>query len=157
MSDAWWWLIVAGIFLLIEVTHRAFYAAFLVIGALVAALVALASAPLAAQVPAFAAASVGGLLMARPSLTRAMARGHHRFVSGAQGLVGREAVVTETVADLRAPGKIAIQGEQWRALSSDGSPIEVGAVVLILELDSSTFVVQKLPELGAGFPELSTE
>lgn len=157
MSDVVWWLIVAGIFVVLEVAHRAFYATFLAIGALAAALASLAGAPFAAQIPVFALASVAGLLAARPALMKAMSSGHYRLVSGAGGLVGHEAVVTETVGDLRAPGKIRIQGEEWKALSGDGNPIAPGSIVMILELQGSTFIVQKMPELGDKLLELPEE
>ncbi|MDA8040048.1 MAG: NfeD family protein [Actinomycetota bacterium] len=157
MSDALWWLVVAGIFVVLEVGHRAFYAAFLAVGALTAAVAALAGAPFAAQIPIFAVAAVAGLFMARPPLMRAMSRGQYRMISGAQGLVGHEAIVTARVADLRAPGKVRIQGEEWKALSSDGKPIEPGTVVMILELQGSTFIVQHMPELDGSFPELSED
>jgi membrane protein implicated in regulation of membrane protease activity len=148
VSDVVWWLIVTGIFVVLEVGHRAFYATFLALGALAAAIAALAGAPFAAQIPVFAVASVAGLFAARPSLMRMVSRGHHRLVSGAAGLVGRDAVVTQRVGDLRSPGKIRIQGEEWKAQSLDGSPIDVDSVVMIVELDGSTFIVQKMPELG---------
>lgn len=157
MSDVVWWLIVAGVLVVLEVVHRAFYATFLALGALVAAVAALAGAPFAAQIPLFAVASVAGLLAARPVLMKAMSAGHYRLVSGAAGLVGREAVVTQPVGDLRAPGRIRIQGEEWKALSSDGTPIEPGSVVMILDLQGSTFIVQKMPELGDNLLELPKE
>ncbi len=153
MSDVVWWLIVAGIFVILEVGHRAFYAAFLAVGALAAALAAVAGAPLALQIPVFAVASVLGLFAARPPLMKTMSHGHYRLISGAQGLVGKEAVVTERVGDIRAPGRVRIQGEEWKALSNDGQPIEPGTVVMILELEGSTFIVQQMPEISPGLLE----
>lgn len=148
MSEAAWWFIVAAVFVLAEFGHRAFYAVFVALGALVAAVLASLGVPLAAQIPAFVVAAVGGLLLVRPSLQRAMSRGHYRLISGAGGLVGKEAVVTEQVGDITTPGRIEIQGEQWKALSGDGGPIAVGHVVMILELRGSTFVVSDLHALG---------
>lgn len=157
MSEVVWWLIVAGVFVILEVGHRAFYAAFLAVGAVAAALAALVGAPLALQIPVFAMASVLGLFAARPPLMRTMSRGHYRLISGAQGLVGKEAVVTETVGDIRSPGRVRIQGEDWKALSNDGQPIEKGTVVMILELQGSTFIVEQMPEIGSGLLELPKE
>lgn len=154
MSDVVWWLIVAGVLVILEVGHRAFYAAFLAVGAIAAAIAALAGAPLALQIPVFALASVLGLFAARPPLMRTMSKGRYRLISGAQGLVGKEAVVTERVGDIRSPGRVRIQGEDWKALSNDGKPIERGTVVMILELDGSTFIVGQMPDIGSGLGEL---
>lgn len=149
MSEAAWWLVVAAIFVVAEAFHRAFFAMFVAAGALVAALLAFAGAPVAAQIPAFFAAGALGLWLIRPSVKRAMSSGQYGFISGAEGLVGQDAVVTRPVGDISHPGKIRIQGEEWTALSSDGSVIEPGTVVMILELRNSRFVVQQMPELGS--------
>jgi membrane protein implicated in regulation of membrane protease activity len=157
MSETAWWFVVAAAFVLVEFGHRAFFALFIALGAIVAAVLAVAGAPVEAQIPAFVAAAVGGVLLVRPSLQRAMSRGHYRLISGAEGLVGKEAVVTEEVGDITRPGRIRIQGEQWKALSSDGGPIEAGHVVMILELQGSTFVVSDLHALGLTPLELPDE
>lgn len=150
MSEAAWWLLIAAVFVVAEVFHRAFYAMFVAVGALVAALLAFAGVPVVAQVPVFFAAGALGLMLIRPTVMRAMSSGHYRFISGAQGLIGREAVVTRPVGGISSPGKIRVQGEEWTALSSDGTSIPAGSVVMILELRDSRFVVEEMPQLGSG-------
>jgi len=149
MSEAVWWLLVAVVFVIAEAFHRAFYAIFIAVGALVASVLAVSGVPVAAQIPAFVAAGALSMWLIRPTVKRAMSSGHYGFISGAQGLVGREAVVSRRVGDITSPGKIKVQGEEWTALSSDGTPIEEGKVVMILDLRDSRFIVQEIPELGS--------
>ncbi len=147
MSDALWWLLAVAALIGAELFTRAFFALFVALGALVAALVAASGVSFVIQGLAMLAASVVGIVIARPPLLRAMRTGHHRFVSGAQGLVGREAVVSTAVGGINAPGKIRAQGELWTAYSDDGETIEPGAAVLILDLDGSRFIVHETPPL----------
>jgi len=154
MAEALWWFVIAAIFLIAEFGHRAFYALFVGLGAIVAAVLALAGVGVIVQIPAFVAAAVLGLFFLRPSLVKAMSSGQYRLVSGMQGKVGHEAIVAEATGDAAHPGRIKINGELWKAVSNDGKPIPAGTVVMILELQSTTFVVQDLPTLGLAPLEL---
>jgi membrane protein implicated in regulation of membrane protease activity len=154
MGEALWWFLIAAVFLIAEFGHRAFYALFIGIGAIVAAVLAVAGAGVVVQIPAFGVAAVLGLFLVRPSLMRAMSSGQYRLTSGIQGHVGQETIVTETAGDSAHPGRVRIDGELWKAVSHDGNPIPVGAVVMILDLQGTTFVVQDLPTLGLAPLEL---
>ncbi|HXY42793.1 MAG TPA: NfeD family protein [Acidimicrobiales bacterium] len=154
MGEALWWFLIAGVFLLAEFGHRAFYALFIALGAVVAAVLALAGVGVLVQIPAFVGAAVLGLFFLRPALVKAMSSGQYRLVSGMQGHVGHEAVVAEATGDVAHPGRIKIEGELWKAVSQDGKPIPAGTVVMILDLQSTTFVVQDLPTLGLAPLEL---
>lgn len=154
MGEALWWFIIAAVFLIAELGHRAFYALFIGIGAVVAAALAIAGVGVVVQIPAFAAAAVLGLVFLRPSIVKAMSSGQYRLISGIQGHVGHEAIVAETTGGAANPGRISINGELWKAVSHDGKPIPAGTVVMILELQNTTFVVQDLPTLGLAPLEL---
>jgi membrane protein implicated in regulation of membrane protease activity len=154
MGEAFWWFVVAALFLAAEFGHRAFYAMFIAIGALVAGVLAIAQVSVVVQIPAFAAAAVAGLFLVRPSLMRAMSAGQYRLVSGIKGHVGKEAVVAEAAGGPDSPGRIKLDGELWKAVSFDGKPIATGTVVMILELQGTTFLVQDLPTLGLAPLEL---
>ena len=47
-----------------------------------------------------------------------------------------------------------MEGELWKAISQDGNPIASGTLVMVLELQGTTFVVQDLPTLGMAPFEL---
>lgn len=154
MAEALWWFVIAAVFLLAEFGHRAFYALFVGLGAIVAAVLAIAGVAVVVQIPAFAAAAVLGLLFLRPTIVKAMSSGQYRLISGIQGHVGHEAIVAETTGDAAHPGRIEIEGELWKAVSQDGKPIPAGTVVMILDLQRTTFIVQDLPTLGLAPLEL---
>src|ERR671939_196950 len=70
----WFWLIVAGAFVVAEMLTLAFFAVFLAIGALGAALAALLGASLLLQSIIMAVVGVGGIIAVRPYLHRALGR-----------------------------------------------------------------------------------
>ncbi len=146
MGATLWWLIVMVAFFAGEMYTRAFFALFVAIAAAGGALAAAAGAPVALQGIVFVAAAGLGIAALRPPLRRSLTRGQHRLVSGAQGLVGREAVATSRIGGMTEPGKISIQGELWPASTDDPDPVSEGALVLIVELRGSRFIVQQLPE-----------
>jgi membrane protein implicated in regulation of membrane protease activity len=145
MTAAVVWLIVLAAFVIGEIYSRAFFALFVALAAGAAAITAAAGGPFALQAAMFVVVGLGGIAAARPPLKRAMTRGHYRLVSGAAGLVGKEGVVAWAVGDNTSPGKVRIQGELWPAVSDDGGVIEPGALVLVLELRGTRFVVHEIP------------
>jgi membrane protein implicated in regulation of membrane protease activity len=154
MGEAFWWIIIAALFVAAEFGHRAFYAMFVAMGAVVAAILAIAGVSVLVQIPAFVAAAVLGLFLVRPVLVRSMSAGQYNLVSGIKGHVGKEAIVAETAGGPANPGRVKLDGELWKAVSHDGSPIPAGTTVMILELQGTTFVVQDLPTLGLAPFEL---
>lgn len=107
--------------------------------ATVAAVVAGAGGSVLLQVAAFALTGSTGLLVVRP-----IAR-HHLAQSplvrdGTDALVGRQAIVTREVTEVR--GLIRLSGEEWSARSYDERQvIPVGARVDVMEIDGATAVV----------------
>jgi len=115
--------------------------------ATVAAVAAGAGAPLLVQVAAFAVTGSVGLVVVRPIAMRHMAQ-PPLIRDGTDALVGRLAVVTSEVTDVR--GLIRLSGEEWSARSFDEQQvIPVGVRVDVMEIDGATAVVyprEPLPE-----------
>ena len=59
---------------------------------------------------------------------------------------GREAVVSERISAADNTGRVAIDGDDWKAVSSDGSVIEKGIRVIILDVDS--VILKVIPKSG---------
>jgi membrane protein implicated in regulation of membrane protease activity len=135
------WLAVALAFAVAEIATLAFYAVFIVIGALAASLAAYLGVPLPGQVVAFAVVSVLGLFAARPPLLRYMKRDVPAMGSGAQSMIGQDAPVVDEIGGSHERGHVQVHGESWPALSADGSVIPVGSIVTIEGLKQATLVV----------------
>ena len=59
-------------------------------------------------------------------------------------LVGRKGIVSERIDASQHLGRVAIDGDDWRAVSNDGSVIEKGTSVEILKNDSIILTVRRL-------------
>ncbi len=139
----WFWLIVGVAFAVGEILTLAFFAAFLAAGALGAALAAALGLPILVQVIVFGVVGVGGILLFRPVVMRSLHRGGRPpLVSGAEGMIGQRAVLTDPILGIERPGHLVIFGERWPATTADGSPIATDTPVLIKALRNATLVVE---------------
>ena len=124
----------------VEVASVAFYAAFLAVGALAAAVAALLGAATLVQALVFLVISVAGVALVRPAIVR---RRRPRVVSGAQGMIGQTGLVVEPIESRNQPGHVRVAGESWPAVSADGKPIAAESTVTVIEIQGATLVVQK--------------
>lgn len=110
------------------------------VGALAAAAVAFAGAPVAAQVAAFSVTSVAMLLLVRPPLRNALDKGGADGRTDARALAGSSVLVVERVDD--DGGQVRLHGELWRARPYAGGPaLEVGAAVCVAAVEGATLLV----------------
>src|ERR1700682_5462872 len=120
----------------------AFYAIFFVIGGLAAAIAAQLGLPEVGQVVVFCVVSIAGVLAARPPMMRYLrSRGGPGLLSGAQAMIGVEAPVVDDIADAHNPGHVRIAGENWPAVSHDGTRIAAGSTVRVEGLRQATLIV----------------
>lgn len=138
----WFWLAVALAFGVGEVLTLAFYAVFVVVGALAAAVAAQMGVGLVGQVIVFAVVTLLGVVAARPLLMPYLRKRQGPVVmSGAEGMIGEEAAVVDDILDSNHPGHVRLQGENWPALSDNGEPIPAGSTVRVTGLKQATLVV----------------
>ena len=139
------WLIVAAAFAVGEVLTTAFYAAFVAVAAVVAAAAAWVGAPVLVQAAVFVAVLGAGLGAGRRRLMGLARLGRGpALISGADGLVGEQGLVVTAVRGSAAAGQIRIHGEEWPAITGDGTEIEPGQAVLVIDLQHSQLVVTPL-------------
>jgi membrane protein implicated in regulation of membrane protease activity len=139
--DTWiLWIIAAAVLLVAEATTTAFVAIYFGVGAGIAAIAAALGAPLFVQILVFGRASIAGIALTRPALSRA-SRSTPILRTGVDSMRGRRGVVTKAIADLE-PGQIRVDGDIWQARSYfDGEPIAVGTRIEIVEVKGVTAMV----------------
>ncbi|MDQ6747399.1 MAG: NfeD family protein [Candidatus Dormibacteraeota bacterium] len=137
------WLGIALAFGVGEVLTLAFYALFVVIGAVAAAVAASLGLNLQVQVLVFAVVSILGVVAARPPMMHYLRRRSAPEVrSGAEEMIGREAPVVEAIVGEHHPGHVRIGGENWPAISATGASIPAGSTVRVTGLKQATLVVE---------------
>lgn len=141
-SNLWLvWVIISIVCLILELSSGDFFILCFAIGAAVSAIIAGCGASLTWQIVIFAVVSALSLLMVRPALIKKLHKPHRERLSNAEAMVGQEGRVS---ADIIAGGygRVAIDGDDWKARSADGSAIAQGAHVRVVKMDSIIATVE---------------
>ena len=96
------------------------------------------------QLIVFAAASLLAFFFLRPVFLKLLDRKAKDVKTNADAIIGRTAIVSETIDASQHTGRVAIDGDDWKAVSSDGSVIEKGQTVEIISRDSIILTVNPL-------------
>jgi len=137
------WLIAAIVLVIIELLTAGFGVICFAIGALFSALAAFLEANLVWQMVVFAVASVICFIFLRPVLLRLLEKKSKDVKTNADALIGKIAVVSETIDPEKNQGRVAVDGDDWKAVSADGTVINKGEKVEIISRDSIILTVKK--------------
>ncbi|HEV8150310.1 MAG TPA: NfeD family protein [Gemmatimonadales bacterium] len=139
------WSVIAVLLLIAEMFTGGFWLACVAVGAAAAAVAALLPfAGMLTQTIVFAAGSLLGLIGLRPALTRRFLHsGGRELRSGVDALRGKSGYVTERIEPGSRPGRVNVEGEDWRGVSLDDSVLEPGTRVMVIQVDGTTLIVEK--------------
>ena len=144
------WIAVALVFAIAEVATVALFAGFLAVGAVAAAIAAFLGVDLVGQSIVFLGASLLGVgVVRRPLLVYLRARHGPEMLSGAAAMIGQTAIVVDPIKGPQERGHVRIAGEDWPALSRDGSAVAEGKAVQVVDIRRATLVVE-LPRSDAA-------
>ncbi len=138
------WLVGAVLLLIAEMFTSGFWLACVAIGCAAAGVVGLLpfTGPVA-QILTFAGASLLSMGALRPALTRRfLPSGATALRTGPEALIGKTGYVTERIAPGHRTGRVIVEGEDWRGMSSDNSILEPGTRVMVLQVDGTTLTVE---------------
>lgn len=135
------WIIVAVVLFVAEILTPGFVLAAFGVGCLASALASLAGLGLAWQLLVFSIGTLGSFVGIRPFVLRKLHPGDRGYQSGVEGLVGKDARVLERVDPAADTGRVMVGGEDWRAVSGIGQPIEAGSLVTVVGVDGAKLIV----------------
>jgi membrane protein implicated in regulation of membrane protease activity len=138
------WLIVAIILVIIEICTAGFGSICFAIGAAFSALAAGLGLGVTWQIIIFAAVSLLTFIFLRPIAMRFLDRKSKDVKTNADALVGRKGIVSERIDSTQHTGRVAIDGDDWKAVSANGSVIEKGVEVEVVKRDSIILTVKYL-------------
>ena len=135
------WFIVLIVSIAIEAATMGLTSIWFAGGALVALGVAALQLPVWLQVIVFFLVSVGLLFFTRPVAVKYFNK--ERVKTNAESLVGRQAIVTSEIDNLKSIGQVVVGGQEWTARSYEPKQrIEKGAVVKIVAIDGVKLIVK---------------
>lgn len=138
------WLVVAIVLVILEIMTAGFGVICFAIGAVFSALVAGLGGSITWQIVVFAVVSLLTFVFLRPVVIRFLDKKSKDVKTNANAVIGRKGVVSERIDSVQHTGRVAIDGDDWKAISEDGSVIEKGAEVKIVKLDSIILTVKQL-------------
>lgn len=136
------WLIIAIVLVIIEICTAAFGSICFAIGAGFSALAAGLGASLTWQIIIFAVVSMLTFIFLRPFILKFLDRKSKDVKTNVDALIGRKAVVSERIDASQHTGRVAVDGDDWKAVSENGEVIEKGATVEIVNRDSVILTVK---------------
>ena len=143
-ANLWqFWAIIALLCLVVELSSGDFFIMCFSIGAFAAAATAPFGLPFVWQVVVFVAASVLSLLFVRPAMLRYFHRSDRERVSNADAIIGREGTVSQAIEE-GGYGRVAIDGDDWKAVTADRSAAERGDRVRVVGRESIIITVEKI-------------
>lgn len=142
--EAMYWLIGVVVLLGIELLTMGLTTIWFAGGALAAFAVTLLGAGRGVQIVVFLVVSFVLLFFTRPVAAKFF--NGQREKTNAEGLIGKEARVTEDIDNFNQEGIVVVDGMEWSARTEDDSVIEKGNKVEILEIKGVKLIVRKKGE-----------
>ena len=134
------WLIVAGICLVIEIATVGFLVFWFGIGALFAMITSFFTDNLIIQTVVFILSSTVLLFFTRPFVNKFSPK--EKVQTNAFSIIGKKGIVTQTINPLTGEGQVKIGSEVWSAKSSEDVKIEKGLEVEVLDIDGVKAIVR---------------
>lgn len=142
MEPYHFWLIAAIVLIIAEIFTATFAVMCFAIGCLFAVGADLLGWGINMQILTMVIGTVLSFVLVRPFALKYLNR-KKEVPSNADALIGRIAVVSETIDAKAGTGRVAIDGDDWKAYSNDGSTIEKGERVEIISRESIILTVKK--------------
>ena len=136
------WLVIVAVMLVIEIFTMELTTIWFSIGALASAIASALGAPLWLQIVLFVVVSLLIMFLVRPFAMRVVNK--ERMKTNIEAVVGEQAVVQESIDNLKEQGKVIFRGVDWMARSIDNNPIPEGELVQIEEVSGVKLVVKRI-------------
>lgn len=136
------WIVLLVILVVIEIATMGLTTIWFAGGALIALILALVGLPSYVQIAAFLVVSLTLLFFTRPIAMRYFNK--DRVKTNAESLVGKRAIVTGKIDNLKAMGQVTVSGMEWSARSAyEDVIIPEGAVVTVVAISGVKLIVEE--------------
>lgn len=129
------WALVSVVCLILELTNGDFFITCFAIGAACSAILSACGMSFYGGLAVFAITSVLSLFFVRPAMLKHLHKNEDSRVSNADAIIGRIGKVSEEIEE-NGYGRVAIDGDDWKATAKDGERIEKGTNVKVVGRDS---------------------
>lgn len=135
------WIILAGIFFVIEIATVGFLVFWFGVGALIAMVASIFISNIAIQTTIFVISSTILLFFTRP-LANKLAKKDNFVQTNAYSIIGKKGIVTKDIDPITGQGQVKIGTEIWSAKSYNETKIEAGTEIEVIEINGVKAIVK---------------
>ena len=135
------WLIASGIFFIAEIITTGFLVFWLGVAGLITMCVSFFTDNLMIQASIFVILSAVLILATKPFVKKFVNKKGNTEKTNAFSIIGKTAIVIKDIDSINGVGQIKVDGEVWSAEGVDGSNIEKGTKVEVIEIDGVRAIV----------------
>ncbi len=134
------WIVLMVALIIVEASTSSLVCIWFAIGALAAAVSKLLGANLFYQTVAFVIVSAISLCATKPLVKKLRAKG--KTATNADMVIGKTGIVTEEITNDKFAGKVKVAGQEWSAITADGSEIPKNSKITVLKIEGVKLVVE---------------
>ena len=136
------WLIIAGVCFIIEMMTVGFLMFWFGIGALLTMITSfIFPENIVLQTSVFVLSSTLLIFLTKP-LANKLQKSDKKVATNAFSIIGKKGLVIQDINETHGVGQIKVAGEVWSAKTSDGSIIEKGTQIEVIQIDGVKAVVE---------------
>jgi len=135
------WIILAGLFFIIEMATVGFLVFWFGIGSIIAMVVSLFTSNIAIQTAAFVISSSILLFFTRPLVDK-FTKNNAKTQTNAYSIIGKKGLVIKDIDPVSGQGQVKVGTEIWSAKSLEDKKIEKGTEIEITQIDGVKAVVK---------------
>jgi len=135
------WIILAGLFFIIEMATVGFLVFWFGIGSLIAMVVSLFTTNIAIQTAVFVVSSTILLFFTRP-LVNKFTKNDKEVQTNAYSIIGKRGVVIKEIDPISGQGQVKIGTEVWSAKTLGDKKIKEGSQIEVIQIDGVKAVVK---------------
>lgn len=137
-----WWLALLIIFIVVEIATMGLTTIWFAGGAVVGFIASILGANVIIQGILFLVVSIALLVFTRPFAARYINKNHEK--TNVDSLIGKRAVVTQEIDNLKETGEAKLEGKEWMARTAKESDvIPKGSVVTVIRVSGVKLIVKR--------------
>lgn len=135
------WIIIAGLFFIMEIATVGFLVFWFAIGALIAMVVSLFTSNLAIQTAVFVFSSAILICFTRKFANKFTSK-DSAIQTNAYSIIGKKGIVIKEIDPISGQGQIKVGTEVWSAKTADNTKIKEGTEVEVTEINGVKAIVK---------------
>lgn len=134
------WIVILVALLVIEACTANFVCIWFAVGALASVIASLAKLSMTWQIAVFVLVSAVALFLTKPLVKKI--REKNKTATNADMVIGKTGIVTEEITNDKFAGKVKVAGQEWSAVTEDGSEIPKNSKILVKKISGVKLIVE---------------